>query len=385
MNIRGATAIVGYHEVPTRRMYPGRSNWSLLTEAALGAIRDAGLRKDDIDGLICQEAFNSLTVGEYTKIKPKFTLSMTVHGATAAASVSTAALAVSAGLANYVLCVMGGTRDPESGGQQPGGFRTAAAMAAEPRGGGGRATFGTEWEAPFGPVVAANGGYGLMKTRHMFEYGTTQEQFAKCAVDQRFNALLDPNAAFSGQAITIEDVLNSRYTNDPLHLLECVMPCSGAAAWIVTSAERARALPNPPVYVLGIGGPATRHDTIAQEDEVATTPVVLSAPIALQMSGYRARDMQFAEFYDCYTILVMSCLEDAGICPKGEIGPFYQSTDTTYKGTFPVNTNGGQISGGQPVGGGGGGTKQVVEATRQIMGRAGPRQVAKNDLCILNG
>src|SRR3989304_487456 len=120
-------------------MYPGRSNWSLLTEAALGAIRDAGLRKDDIDGLICQEAFNSLTVAEYTKIKPKFTLSMTVHGATAAASLTTAAMAVSAGLANYVLCVMGGTRDPESGGQQPGGFRTVAAMAAGPPGGGGRA------------------------------------------------------------------------------------------------------------------------------------------------------------------------------------------------------------------------------------------------------
>src|SRR3989304_8864487 len=113
-------------------------------------------------------------------------------------------------------------------------------MSAEPRGAGGRPTFGTEWEAPFGPVVAANGGYGLMKTRHMFEYGTTQEQFAKCAVDQRFNSLLDPNAAFSGQAITIEDVLNSRYTNDPLHLRECAMPSSGVAAWISTPAERPR-------------------------------------------------------------------------------------------------------------------------------------------------
>ncbi len=386
MSIRGSAAIVGYHEIPTRRMYQGRSNWSLLTEAALGAIRDAGLRKDDIDGLICQEAFNSLTVAEYMGIKPKFTMSMTLHGATGTGSVATAAMAVSAGLANYVLCVMGGTRDAESGGQQPGGFRGAQPGGRPaPPPPSGRPTFGTEWEAPFGPVVSANGGYGLMKQRHMYEYGSMQEQFAKCAVDQRYNALLDPNSAFSGQPITVEDVLNSRYTNDPLHLLECVMPCSGGGAWIVTTAERARALPNPPVYILGIGGPATSHDTIAQESDVATTPVVLSAPVALQMAGYKAKDMQFAEFYDCYTILVMSCLEDAGICPKGEIGRFYADTDTTYKGAFPINTNGGQISGGQPVGGGGGNTKQIVEAARQIMGRAGQRQVARNGLCLVNG
>ena len=93
---------------------------------------------------------------------------------------------------------------------------------------------------------------------------------------------------------------------------------------------------------------------------------------------------QFAEFYDCYTILVMMCLEDAGICPKGEIGPFYESTDTTYQGEFPINTDGGQISGGQP-GGVAGGFRHVVEGTRQLMGRAGERQVEKKDLCMVNG
>jgi len=231
--------------------------------------------------------------------------------------------------------------------------------------------------------LGMNGPYGLIKQRHMFQYGTKQEQFAKCAVDQRFNALLNENAMWQGQPITIEDVLNSRYTNAPLHLLESVMPCSGTNAVVVTSAERARGLPNPPVYILGVGGPATRHDDIWQEEETATSPVVLSAPTAFQMSGYNVKDIQFAEFYDCYTILAMMCLEDAGICRKGEIGPFYESTDTTYKGTFPINTDGGQISGGQP--GGAGGFRHVVEATRQVMGRAGQRQVAKNDLCLVNG
>jgi acetyl-CoA acetyltransferase len=233
-------------------------------------------------------------------------------------------------------------------------------------------------------VVGANTGYGLIKQRHMFQYGTTQEQFAKCAADERFNAAANPNAVWYQKPVTVEDVLNSRFTNDPLHLLELVMPCSGAAAIVVTTAERARALPNRPAFILGTGGPASRHwGYFNQGDDITVTPVVQSAPVALQMAQYNVTDMQFAEFYDCYTILVMECLEDAGFTKKGEIGPFYQATDTTFKGSFPINTDGGQIGGGQP--GFGGGFRHVVEAARQIMGRAGERQVAKNDLCLVNG
>ncbi len=375
MSVRGKTAIVGFYEVPTLKEYPDRNTMSLLAETAKGAIRDAGLRKEDIDGLISSEALNSITLAEWLNIKPRYTASMTVHGSSGANSIATAASAIAAGLANYVLCIFGGSRPRSS--SRIGG-------AQLPRGGGGAASGITEWEAPFGPAIGANAGYGLIKQRYMYEYGATQEQFAKCAVDERFNALTNPNALWKGRPITIEDVLNSRFINDPLHLLESVMPCSGAAAVIVTTAERARALPNPPVFVLGIGGPATRHDMIWQEESVTTTPVILSAPTALRMAEYNASEMQFAEFYDCYTILVMICLEDAGICPKGEIGPFYESTDTTYKGTFPINTDGGQIAAGQPDGTAGG-FRHVVEATRQIMKRADDRQVEKSDLCLVNG
>ena len=369
MSIRGKAAIVGFHEIPTEKEYPDRTTIGVLAEVALGAITDAGLRKADIDGLIAPEGLNSITLAQALKIKPTYTASMTVHGSSGAASIATAAAVIASGMANYVLCVFGESRMRSSSRLQP---RVPPPSVA------------SEWEQPFGPVIAANGGYGLIKQRHMFEYGTTQEQFAKCAVDERFNALENENAVWRGQPITIEDVLNSRYTNDPLHLLESVMPCSGANAVVVTSAERAAALPNAPVYVLGVGGPATRHDTIWQEDDVATSPVVLSAPVALQMAQVNVKEIDFAEFYDCYTILVMMCLEDAGIVPKGEIGPFYESTDTTYKGEFPINTDGGQISGGQP-GGTAGGFRHIVEATRQVMGRAGVRQVEKADLCLVNG
>ena len=361
--------------MPTLRNYGERDTLSLMAEVARGSIIDAGLRKDDIDGLICPESVNSLELSEGLGITPRYTASMTVHGASGATSILTAAMAVHTGIANYVLCVFGESRPQSS---------SRLAAGTNPRGGGGPAGIITEWEAPYGSVIAANGGYGMIKSRHMFEYGTTQEQFAKCAVDQRFNALENENAVWQGQPISIDDVLSSRFTNDPLHLLECVMPCSGANAVIVTTADRVHALPNPPVYVLGVGGPATSHNVLWQEENVATSPVVMSAPTALQMAEYSIRDIEFAQFYDCYTILVMMCLEDAGLVPKGEIGPFYESTDTTYKGEFPVNTDGGQISGGQP-GGSGGGFRHVIEATRQIMGRAGVRQVQKKDLCLVNG
>ena len=103
---------------------------------------------------------------------------------------------------------------------------------------------------------------------------------------------------FQGQPITIDDVLNSRMVNDPLHLLECVMPCGGAAACIVTSAERAPSSPHPPVYLLGAGASATDHDTIWQSPRMTTTPVAVSARKAFAMAGYGPKDMQFAEVYD---------------------------------------------------------------------------------------
>jgi len=222
----------------------------------------------------------------------------------------------------------------------------------------------------------------LLLCRYLHKFGTTPEQLAKLAVDQATNALANPNAVFHGQPITIDDVLNSRYVNEPLKLLECVMPCAGAAALVITSAERAKAMPHRPVYVLG-AGIEQGNAILWQNPEITTTPAKVSAARAFAMAGYGPRDMQFAEFYDCYTILVAATLEDAGFCEKGEIGPFYLATDTTYKGTFPVNTDGGQISGGQP--GLAGGFRHVIEAARQIMGRAGERQVPKNDLCMVNG
>ncbi len=288
MSLRAKAAIVGFGEVPTRRTYPGRSTNSLLAESIRMAIADAGLVKGQVDGLITRGTdVSEVDLAEYMGLPVEFCMGITQHGASGAHAVAMAASAVASGLANTIVCVFGGTRDPDLGGLAPGAYHSAPA-----------ATKTSEWETPFGMAPGACTGYGLMMRRHMYEFGTTAEQFAQMAVNQRFNALKNPNAAFAGQAITVDDVLNSRMVNDPLHLFECVMPCAGAAACIVTSAERARTLPNPPVYILGAAASASDHDIIWQAERLTTSPVALSARRALEMSGYGPRDIEFAEFYD---------------------------------------------------------------------------------------
>jgi acetyl-CoA acetyltransferase len=288
MSLRGKVAIVGFGEIPTRRSHPGRTTNSLCGEAVHLAIADAGLRRENIDGLVTRGSdVSPMDLAEYMGLHVGFCEGVTQHGASGAHSVVVAASAINAGLADIVVCVFGGTRDPDIGGFYPGMVR-----------GTPPANKLSEFEGPFGTAPGANTGYGLIKRRHMYEFGTTQEQFAKMAVNQRFNALTNPNAVFHGQPMTIEDVLNSRMVNDPLHLLECVMPCSGGAACIVTSAERAKSLPQPPVYLLGAGAGVTDHDTIWQSPRMTTTPVVVSARKAFEMAGYGPKDMQLAEVYD---------------------------------------------------------------------------------------
>jgi len=370
MSLRGRAAIVGIGETPHRRSWPGRSQLGLCAEAAAEAIRDAGLKREDIDGLITfGNTMYPARMAEYIGIRPThFAVGAGLMGSTAGVALTIAAAMVAEGIANYIMFVAGGARDPEN----------PESMARGP----GVPNFQTEFMNPYGPSAGANTWYGLLYTRHMHEFGTKPEQFAKIAVNQRFNAGKNDLAALR-DPITVDDVMNSRYINYPLHILESVMPVAGAIAFIVTTPERAKALQKPPVYLLGTGV-SQGYDASFLKPDFTTTPTAISAPRAFEMAGYGMRDMQFAEFYDCYTILVACTLEDAGLCPKGEIGNYFESTDTTYKGTFPINTDGGQLSAGQLNGTGASGCQQLVEATRQIRGLAGERQVPKHDLCVAN-
>lgn len=287
---RGDACVVGIAETPHRREWPGRSERGLCAEAAAMAIKDAGLRKEDIDGLLTYGgAFAPAVIADYIGIRPiHYASGTTMFGASSAAALITAAAVVTSGIANYCMWVGGGARDTK---HPFGGIFMGGAPGPRPH------SSGNEFEAPFGPAVAANNAYGYMYARHMFRYGSKPEQFAQMAVNKRFNAQENPNSPFQGQPITVEDVLNSRYVNWPLHLLECVMPCAGATSFIVTTAERAKALPNPPAYILGMGL-CQYPNPLWRNQYVTETATSYAAPSAYKMAGYNANDMQFAEFYD---------------------------------------------------------------------------------------
>jgi acetyl-CoA acetyltransferase len=290
-SLRGKACIVGIGETAHRRSWPGRTSYGICAEAAREAIDDAGLKLEDIDGLI---TFGATVypgpMAEWIGIKPiHYAAGLGNMGSSAGLGLMTAASIVAHGIANYVLWVSGGARDPTRTDLMGLAGLTETYMM-------GTST-ASEFEAPYGPTVAAQNPYGWLYTRHMHEYGTKEELF-HIAVNQRYNAMNNPRSAFrEAGLITLDDVRNSRYTNWPLHLLESVMPVAGAPCFIVTTAERAKALRKEPVYLLGTGF-MQNYSNIWMNPRPLEAPSRWSAWEAYRMSGYGPMDMQFTQFYD---------------------------------------------------------------------------------------
>jgi len=370
-SLKGKAAIVGIADLkPTKSTE--ETSLELTVKVAKMAIQDAGLDKGEIDGLLTNPGagtFWSSVVGEYMHIYPNYSDVVDIGGASACGMVWRAAAAIEAGLCHTVLCVAAGNLRET---------RPEGTLVSQ-----GWGSMRAEFENPYGPMGGVNSGYALLAQRHMYEYGTTSEQLAKIAVDQRTNACANPDAMFYGKPITIADVLNSPLISDPLHMLDIVMPCSGGSAFIITSAKRAKKAAQPQVWLLGAGEYRT-HDSIVYAPSLTTTPAKGSAEMAFRMAQVTPKQIDLVEPYDCYTIIVLVTLEDAGFCKKGQGGKFVEETDLTYKGQLPCNTHGGQLSVGQ-AGGLGGGMSHVTEACRQLMGRGGARQVANPKLAFVNG
>ena len=376
MTLRGVAAIVGVGELkPERRTEPGKGPLELIGDVSRLAMQDAGVTIRDIDGLLVDPINEGgmllpSSVGEYMGLDLTFGELVDLGGATGAGMVWRAAAAIAAGQCEVCLCV---NAAPRGGGSGIGWG-----------GGGGRPSMRApdmQFERPYG-AGPPNGGYAMIAKRYEYEYGLKAEQRAKISVDQRTNACAYPLAFFYGQPITVDDVLASPVISDPLHLLEIVMPTGGGAALIVTSAERARALRPQPAYLLGAGEHLT-HKSITYAPSLTNSAIRRAADRAFEQAGAAREDVKLASIYDCYTITVMVSLEDAGFCAKGEAGDFVAARDLTYKGDFPVNTHGGQLSFGQP--GLAGGMSHVTEAARQVLGDAGERQIADCDLAFVNG
>lgn len=366
MTLKQAAAVVGYAEMAPQKESGEHSALGIIGQMASQAARDAQIDPGDIDGLLVAASFMEYAllwpsqVSEYLGMQPRYLDQVELGGASAAGMLWRAAAAIQGGLCRHVLCVMGDTWDLSKG----------LSLPIHP--------IEQEFNWPYG-LLGANPSYALIARRHMHEFGTTPEQLAKVAVDQRSNAQANPAALFGNKPLSIDDVLNSRLIVDPLHLYEIVSPCTGGGAFIVSKEHRG---PHRPVHLLG-AGECAGHASIAHAQSLTSTGVGPAASQAFAMAGLAPADMDFVQPYDCYTIAVILTLEDAGFCPKGEGGRFVMEHDLTFRGDFPCNTHGGQLSFGQP--GLAGGLSHVLEAVRQLMGRAGKRQLKEPRVGYVNG
>jgi acetyl-CoA acetyltransferase len=365
--IRAAASIAGIAEIAPRRDTGEDTVLGMLSQVAAGAVRDAGVTLSDVDGLIVHDTRMSLgavAIVEMLGLRASFVDRVDHGGATGAAMVARAALAVATGMCTTCLCLTATAR---------------GAASVSPRPDDRSPT--VEFEEPYGGV-GANYGYAMIANRYMHEFAVTPAQLARVAVQQRANACRNPDAIFHGQPITVEDVLASPMVVDPLHMLEIVMPTGGAAAVLVTTTDRARDLQHAAVPILGVGEHVS-HWSATYAPSLTTSSIKPAADRAFQMAGVARSDIGLLSVYDCYTITVLLTLEDAGFCPKGEAGRFVEEHDLRWDGDLPTNTHGGQLSFGQS--GIAGGMSHVTEAVRQLQQRADGRQVRDLDLAFVHG
>ncbi len=357
-------AIAGVGHTAFGRL-PDRTAFDLEVEASKLAIEDAGLSPDDIDGLITDPGPNQgildgitphyLALGHYLGLDPDYTGSDILGGASSAAIIQRAVLAVEAGLCSVCLCVYG-----DSALSTPGSFG-----------------YGRGDDAAFG-LFGAVGIHALALQRHMHKWGTRPEQLAEVAIAARAHAARTPHAQ-KREPLTLAQYMASDFIVEPLRKLDCCLMSDGAAAVVVTSADRAADLRQSPIKILG-HGQAGSLSTWASPDHFDNLPAARCGPETFRRAGLTPDDIDLALLYDCFTIVVMMQLEDYGFCERGEAGAFVEGGRIGPSGNLPVNTSGGLLAEGY-----GGGMLHVIEAVRQLRGAAEGRQVKNAEVALVSG
>ncbi len=348
----------------------GRTPADFAADAVRRAVTDSGLQLADVDGLLTS---SGVTGGISVDLQRDLGLAnlrllshLQSYGATASTMIQVASLAVMSGTASVVACVFADSPlQPDRGAGAAYGTRRAAAG----------------WWGLLGAsgVIGANPMYALAARRHMTRYGTTTEQFGHIAVAQRAWAALNP-AAQQREPITLADHRASRWIAEPLRLLDCCLVSNGGIAVIVTTAERAAGLAQPPVHVLGWAQAHPGYYLRRHPDFGLVTGAATAGPAALDMAGVTLSDVDVVQLYDCYTFTVLVTLEDYGFCAKGEGGPFAASGVLGPAGKLRLNTGGGQLSGYYLWG-----MTPVAEAIIQARGQGGERQASQHDIVLASG
>src|SRR5438094_956550 len=360
---RGSAAIVGVAESDLGAVAQDMSAIDLMAQGIQRALADCGLRLSDVDGLLCSTAqgrTSGLSLAEYLGISPGFIDSTILGGSSFMFHVAHAQAAIELGLCRVAVIAYGST-------QRTIGRRQASVREYNP------------YETPFRPFLPSTA-YALAASRHMHQYGTTREQLAAVAVAAREWALLNP-VAWEKKPLTIPEVLSARMISYPFTVRDICLVTDGGGAVIMTSAERARSLKKPPIYVLGCGQAIT-HANISSMPDLTVTGALRSGRAAYAMARLGPADIDVVELYEAFTIKTILFLQDLGFCPKGEGGPFVADGRIATGGGLPVNTNGGGLSYCHP---GMYGLFLLIEAVRQLRGEAGARQVAGAETAIAHG
>ena len=374
-------AIVGIYEYPLRKA-PGITALQMKAECAAKALEDAGLSWGDVDGLYdAQDGAGSAGLGlaEYFGFKPTVIDTTQVGGSSYEFHAAHARRAIAAGKCKVALLTYGSTAHSDmrrigTGGGGGGGYSPGSSSPL------------SNMTDPWGMTLISN--YGMVASRHMYQYGTTSEQLAAISVATRAHAMRNPEAVqamkdleFVGiNELTIQDVINSRMVADPLHLLECCMVSDGGGAVVIASPEVARNCKKKPVWIIG-SGEATKYSE--NGNDITVSAAAQSGPPAFAEAGITPAEIDIAMIYDSFTITVLVMLEDLGFCKKGEGGPFVAGERLHFKSPLKpvINTDGGGLSSNHP---GMRGIFLLLEAARQLRGES-TSQVDGAKLAVAHG
>ena len=366
--MKDATCIVGVGETKYSRS-SGRTDESLAVEAIDNALADAGLARSDVDGLIAY--YRTVPMEDVIVAlgdDVPFTATTHMGGAASNEALQKASLALAGGAATTIVVYT--ARNGSSGTRV--GDRV---LGRSP----GR-QFRQELEHPYGWVTPAQW-FAMICRRHMHEYGTTERHLGAVAVTMREHAQLNERAVTYGRPMTMETYLASPMLADPYRKADCCLESDGGCAIVLTTPDRARNLRRPMVHVAGAAeGRARTPDDIVGRPDWLETGTRRAASAAFRMAGVLPADMDAAMIYDCFTFELLHQLEEAGFCGLGEGGPFVESGAIKIGGSLPVNTHGGLLAEAHMSG-----LNHIVEATRQLRGEAGARQLVDPKWIAVSG
>jgi len=347
--------------------HAGRSALDLMSEAASAALEDAGLERNDIDGLICGYATTmphlmlSTVFAEHFGLRPRYAHAIQLGGATGFAMAMAAHLVAESRAARHILVVAGENR--LTGQSRDNAIQTLAQVGHP------------DYEVPLGATIPAY--YGLVASRYMHEHGVSERDLAQLAVLMRAHAQTHPGAQFRSP-IDVDAVLASRPIASPLKLLDCCPVSDGGAAFVISR----ESVSGHGVRIRG-AAQAHKHQHVSAAPSLTEFGAGMSCADALHSANVRLEDIDYAAIYDSFTITLTILLEEIGLAPRGQAGALAAAGHFSSSGKLPLNTHGGLLSYGHC--GVGGAMAHLVEAHLQLTRRGGDRQAGAPSMALLHG